>query len=56
MVAQENDPLQVESSRDVVEWSSSGMVPANSWLPLAGPAGVVPADEGPIFIPIIKTH
>lgn len=56
VVAQENDPLQVESSRDVVEWSSSGMVPANSWPPLAAPAGVASAEEGPIFIGIIKTH
>ena len=52
VVALANDPYQVEISRDLVEWRSSGMVTANSWMPLASLPGVAPADEGPIFVRI----
>lgn len=52
VLAPSSDPLQVDTSRDLVDWSSSGMVPANAWLPLSSLAGGVSADEGPVFVRI----
>ncbi|HWB04290.1 MAG TPA: hypothetical protein VG796_14775 [Verrucomicrobiales bacterium] len=51
VVALTNRPYQVEISRNLVEWESSGTVPANSWVPLANLPGVTPADRR-IFIRI----